>query len=78
MSQQPKQSLASIVRSSFPYLVSRHCIKIRDFKNLLTDVAPFRLFTSQLFRAVKIATTEIWNKTGDKLLCSGQPRHVLS
>lgn len=78
MSWQPKKLLAPIVQSSFSYLVRRHSIKIRDFNNLLTGVAPFRLFASQLFRAVKIATAEMWNKAGDKLLYSGQPGHVRS
>jgi len=40
-------------------------IKIRDFSNLLTDVASFSLFMKQLFIAVKIAATEIWNRTED-------------
>lgn len=59
MSKQLKHLLAPILKSSFLYLVSRHCIKIRDFNNLLTDVATFRLFTGQLFRVVKIAITEM-------------------
>lgn len=46
-------------KRSFPYLVSRHCIKIKDFNNALTDVATFRLFTGQLFRVGKIAITEM-------------------
>lgn len=50
---------APILKSSFLYLVSRHCIKIRDFNNLLTDVATFRLFAGQPFRVVKIAITEM-------------------